>query len=278
MDISKKIQIFYGDIRNPSEEDWIDWLRGLPWDNRKKQTDRFVKTDDKKRCIGAGVLLRRVLALYHIEDMRLGQNAYGKPHLLAAHMDAEGDEDHRLSDHAETEAEEARQLPVPENPIIFEFNLSHSGDYVLCAAGPYPVGVDVEQWRHGDPKVAEHFFTENEYNWIMASAQSSGEPDGHRDYPVYAAGDPSKLLLRRSENEPDNLSAAQKRFIRLWTLKESYCKLKGLGLSLSLSDFEILPDSGLYPEGLAFVEFDLPGHHAAVCSPGEIEKELHQIF
>lgn len=89
------------------------------------------------------------------------------------------------------------------------FNLSHSKNLTLLAiASQYEIGVDIEHTmvepgtNHLD--VAEHYFTPSECRWIHGAQRV------------------------------DRLS----RFFDLWTLKESYIKARGLGLSLPLNHFQ----------------------------------------
>ncbi|MBE7169182.1 MAG: 4'-phosphopantetheinyl transferase superfamily protein [Williamsia sp.] len=87
----------------------------------------------------------------------------------------------------------------------FHFNLSHSGCWVACAIDNSEVGIDVEEIRQIDFSVAWSFFSSAEYEDLM-----------HRD-------------------ESERLSY----FYELWTLKESYVKAIGKGLSEPLPSFSI---------------------------------------
>lgn len=81
------------------------------------------------------------------------------------------------------------------------FNISHSGNYVLCAVGNESVGCDIEIINKYNEKVAERFFTASEQN-----------------------------VLKNSENKSAD-------FIRLWTLKESVLKLTGVGVGGELLNY-----------------------------------------
>lgn len=96
--------------------------------------------------------------------------------------------------------------PTVQGHPAFYFNLSHAGDYVVLAHGDVPLGVDIEQIRTQNLHVAKRCYTEAEY--------------------AYVAGDDSE------ENH---------RFFYLWTMKESYLKLTGDGISVPLNSFEIDP-------------------------------------
>lgn len=70
---------------------------------------KFRQHDDQLRCLGAGILLHRVLGVEHDDDLLYGP--YGKPFL-------------------------ANGGP--------EFSLSHAGEYVILVTHDTPVGVDIE--------------------------------------------------------------------------------------------------------------------------------------
>ena len=84
------------------------------------------------------------------------------------------------------------------------FNISHSGDYVVVAFSDCPVGIDIEKNKGNRLKVAKRFFTQEELDDLFAFAK---------------------------EEEQINY------FYQLWTLKESYMKAVGKGMSMSLSSF-----------------------------------------
>jgi 4'-phosphopantetheinyl transferase len=90
----------------------------------------------------------------------------------------------------------------------FHFNLSHSGDWAVAAADTAPVGVDVERITDVDYDVSEHFFT----------------------------GEERRNLINSSDK------AAY--FFTLWSLKESYVKLIGKGVSQPLNSISIRPAAG----------------------------------
>ena len=110
---------------------------------------------------------------------------------------------------------------VPEESIVFEiaehgkpyakdlhieFNISHSADMVGCVVDDNPVGVDIEKIRPVDLNTAKRIFSEEEIQYIFECI-----PDVE-DYNCYL-----------------NDSVLQ-RFFELWTKKEAYGKLLGVGL------------------------------------------------
>ncbi|MFA1820383.1 4'-phosphopantetheinyl transferase superfamily protein [Virgibacillus oceani] len=87
----------------------------------------------------------------------------------------------------------------------FHFNLSHSGSWVVMIWGEDPVGIDIEKVKKIDIGVAARFFSSEEYMDIMSKPEYE-----QRDF-----------------------------FYALWTLKESYIKALGTGLSMPLDSFGI---------------------------------------
>ena len=122
------------------------------------------------------------------------------------------------------------------------FNLSHSGDWALCAVAPFDVGCDVECIRPIDLGLSRRF-----------------HPD-----------ETAALLTLPTEEERLD------RFFRLWTLKESFMKVTGLGMALPLKafriDLEAAPTVLQTVDGRAycFREYtDIPACKCAVCAAGD---------
>lgn len=92
------------------------------------------------------------------------------------------------------------------SPGLF-FNLSHSGDYVLSVISDRTCGCDVETVRTAAAGVAERFFCERERREIFSC------PEGKMRDEI---------------------------FTRFWTMKESYVKMTGTGLTVPLDSFCIL--------------------------------------
>jgi 4'-phosphopantetheinyl transferase len=175
---------------------------------------RFKKREDAERTLIAEVLIRAIICRkLHLPNKHIvfDMNSYGKP-FLQHHND-------------------------------FHFNLSHAGEWVVCAVGNKPVGIDVEYIRPVSLTLAKRFFSDEEYQAIM-------EKEVSRQLPF---------------------------FFELWTLKESYIKALGRGLSLSLASFTISIGetgidctTGLNAEKWFFRQYDAgPGYKCAVCSASD---------
>lgn len=118
-------------------------------------------------------------------------------------------------------------------PDLF-FNISHSGDYAVCAVSHHPVGVDIERVRAYRPNVARR---------VCSYAE--------------------RKLLEQCDN-PARL------FCRLWTLKESYVKATGTGIGVPLSEIAFsFPEEGKVEsnqDGVQFESFAFgDGYWLAVC-------------
>ena len=155
---------------------------------RQKKTDSFRFLNDRQCSLGAELLLQHGLKQLgrNTETIRYDYGDYGKPYLLDA-------------------------------PDIY-FNISHSGELVLCAISSQEIGCDVEKVSDRNWKVAERFFTSAEY----------------------------QMMLRQETEE-----ARREMFFRLWTLKESFLKVTGWGMHLSMDSFCMF-----FEEDRAFVKQD----------------------
>lgn len=121
------------------------------------------------------------------------------------------------------------------------FNISHSGNYVVCAVSSKELGVDVERIRKVNLRIAERFFSQPEIDDLMAL-----DEDKRMQY-----------------------------FISLWTIKESYLKAIGRGLTQHLNSFTIRNNGHSYQltgnleaETFGIETFQISADYAmAICSP-----------
>jgi len=119
----------------------------------------------------------------------------------------------------------------------FHFNISHSGIWVVCAISNKSIGIDIEKIESMEELIVKRFFSQQEKEDLYFLADSQ-----RRDY-----------------------------FYDLWTLKESYIKAKGKGLSIALNSFTIRKcEEGNFvlkrDEGLLFKQFTLfPNYKMSVC-------------
>lgn len=184
--------------------------------NERKETIKKYHFDkDKLYSMFAEIMLRYALwEQYGIQDFVMEKNEYGKPYLL-------------------------------NNKDIY-FNLSHSGDWVLCGVGDTNLGIDVQQIDDIEPTVIEDFFTKEEREYLF------------------------KL------NDTERI----KTFCSLWTLKESYIKNVGKGLSIPLNSFMFRHEDNsikIYIQGkrddsYSFQTRNLDEcHRMSLCVTGELD-------
>ena len=97
--------------------------------------------------------------------------------------------------------------PVLEEAQGIYFNISHTRGLVVCGISERVIGVDTEYIRPFDRRLMRRVCTEEEIAYIY---QNSG-------------------------NREDQEQQSQ-RFFRLWTLKESYLKATGQGISIPMRE------------------------------------------
>ncbi|MCL1989331.1 MAG: 4'-phosphopantetheinyl transferase superfamily protein [Defluviitaleaceae bacterium] len=132
----------------------------------------------------------------------------------------------------------------------FLYNISHSGKWVVVAYAEVPVGVDIEKIYTDQENMPIEFFTSEERAYINAAVSDE-----------------------RAE-----------RFTQTWTLKESYVKYIGTGLSTNLNSFSILMDdrikvkkgNGIQEEIRLESQLFQTEYYLSICSVDE-EIKIHEI-
>lgn len=99
-----------------------------------------------------------------------------------------------------------------------EFNLSHSGNYAVCAIHTSPIGADLEVLRPIRPELCKRVCNEEEFSFIYAEGRFDSE-----------------------------------RFFRIWTAKEAFLKQQGRGISCNLQAVPVMGEGRLcYPTAQLF--------------------------
>lgn len=169
------------DIRTVSDDEYNKWYELMSEDKRQR-VDKFRLNDDKKRTVVGEMLVRKAISKRFSvspESIVFGTKENGKPF--------------------------AKDIPI-------EFNISHSGNMVVCAVSDSPIGIDIEQIRPVDLSVAKRICTENELIYIFGKNPETSEFKISYD----------KEILRR--------------FFKIWTIKEAYAKNIGTGIKSIKSD------------------------------------------
>ena len=105
--------------------------------------------------------------------------------------------------------------PYIRNDPGFHFNLSHSGDYVACAVSDHPVGIDIQQ--------------------IVAMKRSYGER-------IFSPRELAEACLEENQDLSEQM-------IEKWAYKESFAKLKGMGILLPFDEITIAPGGVIRSDG-----------------------------
>lgn len=164
------------DIRDLSDDEYNKWY-SLMNEDKQRRVDRFRFVDDKKRTVAGEMLARKAIAEWcgvTPESIVFGKKEHGKPY--------------------------AKGLAV-------EFNISHSGDMVVCAVDDKPIGIDIEQIRPIDLSVAKRICADEELLYLFGHAPTE------QDF-TYTTD--TEILTR---------------FLELWTAKEAYGKCIGDGIT-----------------------------------------------
>ena len=165
--------VYLSKINKAISQERLDVLLRIISEENMKKCQRFKFREDVLRTLYGELLVRHVLCeqfLFVNKDIKLSRNEAGKPYI--------------------------------EECNIY-FNISHAGDFVVCAFCEQPVGIDIEEIKEIDLEIAKRFFCKSEYEDLM------------------------------EQKEVDRLNY----FYSLWTLKESYIKWLGMGLSIPLDSF-----------------------------------------
>lgn len=205
----KLYRININDLDDPQQNKGLLESVGV---ERRKKILRYYMSEDRKRSLGAGIIIEQILKENGLSEDHLKYSENGKP--------------------------------VADN--LF-FNVSHAGDYVVGVSSDCDVGCDIEKNIDAPIEIAEHYFNQSEIEYI------------------------------KSESDKN------KAFFTLWTLKESYMKMTGMGMSLPLDSFEIIKTEkgfilGRSQEKHGFfktIEFD--DHIFSICSEKENIEDLMQF-
>ena len=190
---------------------------------KKTRIHKYLRRAPAQQALLSDLLARSIIhdkLSMKNTDIHFGTNDYGKPFLL-------GKND-------------------------FHFNLSHSGDWVVCAISDSVVGIDVEKIKPTDFNISKRFFSKDEHEFIVC------------------------------QKEKQKLEA----FYDLWTLKESYIKAVGKGLHMSLSEFSIVIYNGLIflkhqieNQLFNFKQFSIDiRYKLSVCLENEIKDERISVI
>jgi len=172
----KMVEVYAIKINTPIEDEMLSYLISHTSYEKQERLSKLYFEEDVKRTLYGDLLVR---------------------HLACEKLNI-------LNDEVIFEYNEFSKPFLRNNPN-FKFNISHSGDFVVCAIGKEDIGIDIEQIKPIDLNIAKQFFSENEYQDLIS--------------------------------KPDELRL--KYFYDLWTLKESFIKCIGKGMAIPLNSFYV---------------------------------------
>ena len=169
---------------------------------RREKLEKLKQKDDCLRGLAASRLLDVALEAEHIpyKNVAFSYGENGKPHVLHYKM---------------------------------HFNLSHAGNYAVCAICDEAVGVDVESLVRLD-----------------------GQPDRVQRIA-------KRILTDKERKHWLESGAAASELLKIWTRKESYAKMIGSGLSIGLEHIDTM-DGAFYQQ----IQPDA-AHYVTVCTQTE---------
>jgi len=167
--VETQMEIYAVNIHDPipNQKNFEHLIKAL-FPHKENEIRKYKKVGDQRRKLYGELLLKYILSKkvnIKMNKILFSKNDYGKP-------------------------------LYKENKGI-HFNLSHSGDWCVCAFSQFPIGIDIEQMEPLDIQWTEHFFHPDE--------------------------------IQRLKQLPEHQQ--REYFYKLWTMKESYLKAIGCGLS-----------------------------------------------
>ncbi|MBP3325572.1 MAG: 4'-phosphopantetheinyl transferase superfamily protein [Coprococcus sp.] len=168
-----KVYIYACSIADVSLNECNEAIKFL-FPERRKKYDRYRRSDDKKRCLVASMVLDYVLLKHFgVEDIGWYYGDYGKPFL--------------------------------KEYANISFSVSHAGEWVVVAVGNCNVGIDIEEKQKDMDCLFNAVLSRNEKG--LAEQMNGDEAD---DY-----------------------------FVMIWTVKEAYSKMIGIGLSKKFTELDV---------------------------------------
>jgi len=204
-----KIRVYLSKIDpHLSQSTYNDLLQIISKENRER-CQRFRRKEDALRTLYGELILRHVLTQHFAfknDEIEILKGESGKPYIKGGQV---------------------------------HYNISHSGDFAVCAFSEQEVGIDIEQIKEVNLRVAKKYFCRCECDDLFA--QDIGKQAGY--------------------------------FYSLWALKESYMKWTGKGMAMPLNSFcfKIIDDNATVKDinkdiTPFFKQLHLEGYKMAVCS------------
>lgn len=168
---------------------------------RREKADMLQMPSDKARCIAAGLLLEYAYQKYRTDYIKelARANSFGYARNAGS---GKVPTEEFLPEYMPEIREGLRGKPEfwVQDKASHElfFNLSHSGNYVICVLANFEVGADIQKRTHVRESVLRHFFSKEEQ--------------------------------LRVENCGGDEFLRERTFAQIWTTKEAEAKLTGRGM------------------------------------------------
>lgn len=193
--IGKKMHKIYVAAIEPLMEDgFYQKALSLVGEYRREKAEKMIQRSDKARSLAAGLLLHHAVNVWRTGNSATAVGRGKHPRIGDSGVCWDGR--CLIGEHGK---------PALPKEFGLYFNLSHSGDYVLCAVADREIGADIQRHEKYEERLAERFF--------------------HSEELAY---------LRESEDR-------ERCFYDLWCLKESCIKCTGRGLGTGLERFSVVP-------------------------------------
>lgn len=179
---------------------------------RQEKVRRRRSAAGQAASLGAGMLLRWALYQRNIFEDETVTDEWGKPWVKAC--------------------------------TSLYMSLSHSGDYVVCALGDQPLGVDIQKVGPVRESVLQKCYDEGE-----------------------------RRILQQAQGQDK-----ERLFAWIWAQKESYMKAVGKGLAIPMRAFRICYSQMTIDSDTVWVlrTWSPPGHELAFCG-AELPQELERV-
>jgi 4'-phosphopantetheinyl transferase len=202
-----ELYLLHASIEKLDTKRWAYYLNLLPI-NLKDEVLKYKKWPDRYNSLFGKLLVHTGYYLFERHELSFGnflRNSYGKPYV---------------------------------KNVDLSFNISHSGNKVVCAFGKDEVGVDVEEIREINYLEFASVFSDNEVEQIIEKGQL--------------------------------------KFFELWTKKEALSKGVGKGFSISFSEMIIHEKFAIYDNYKWFIDGkEYKGSYYSVASSYPFKEIKH---
>ncbi|MDD2972632.1 MAG: 4'-phosphopantetheinyl transferase superfamily protein [Lachnospiraceae bacterium] len=228
------IRLYIASIEALLEESYFQQKLEEVSESRKRKILECKMQQDQVRSLGAGLLLQHAWIQYLAEQEHAMESTIEKQDISKEEMEINVDEFGK-----------SHCMNRPD----FCYNLSHSGDYVVCAQSDMEVGVDIQQVKAVNLNIARRFFLPEEYQELQTEEQDQNRV-----------------------------------FCQMWTMKESYVKYTGRGMEQGLDTFRVNRTEGKVTDLSSgktvstVLQDTIPGYEVAVCSGVKKEVRLEHLI